>query len=315
MPGIAATLAPTWVPSWGLYTQPSLAPQANTVEKIDDSRATGTVKLTWFATDAMMLYASYGTGYKSGGTNTDRIDPVFSQTFDAETSQAAELGLKSTLADGRIRMNVAIHNTKFKDLQTNAFSGNGFNLQNAGDADTRGAEVDFTWYPMDTTQIIANYAYNIAEFENFENGTCWVATPFQTGTQDPGQTNPLLPVCNRSGDRVPSNPEHALYAAIQQDWELGNYTPFVRLEYSYLGDTMTDGNNDPLKLRDSFGFLHTRFGVRFENISAELAVWGRNLTDERFYETAFDVPVQGGKLNAYPHEPLTWGINYRMNFQ
>ena len=157
-------------------------------------------------------------------------------------------------------------------------------------------------------------AWHAGQSHWVENGTCWVATPFQTGVQDPGQENPLVPVCNRSGDRVPSNPEHSLYAAIQQNWELGNYTPFVRLEYSYLGDTMTDGNNDPLKLRDSFSFVHARAGLRFESINAELALWARNLTDERFFETVFDVPVQGGKLNAYPHEPRTWGLSYRMHF-
>jgi hypothetical protein len=77
---------------------------------------------------------------------------------------------------------------------------------------------------------------------------------------------------------------------------------------------MTDGNNDPLKLRDSFTFVNARIGFLFENIDSELAIWGRNLTDERFYETVFDVPIQDGKLNAYPHEPLTWGVQFRKDF-
>ena len=38
-----------------------------------------------------MFYASYGTGYKSGGTNTDRINAAFSPVFDAETSEAQAL--------------------------------------------------------------------------------------------------------------------------------------------------------------------------------------------------------------------------------
>jgi hypothetical protein len=78
---------------------------------------------------------------------------------------------------------------------------------------------------------------------------------------------------------------------------------------------MTDGNNDPLKLRESFDNLNLKVGFIFDNIDAELSFWGRNVTDEAFYETVFDVPVQDGKLNAYPHEPRTWGVTFRKGFQ
>jgi len=313
VPGVLAAFGPTYIPSWGLWTQPSLAPQADLVETIDDDQVTGTIKLSWFMTDAIMAYASYGTGYKSGGTNTDRIDPVFDQVFDAETSKAAEIGVKMDFE--KARLNLAFHNTQIEDLQTNAFSGNGFNLQNAGNADTYGAEVDFLWVPVDSFRVETSYAYNVAEFEDFENGTCWVATPFQSGVSDPGQTNPLLPICNRTGDRVSSNPEHNLFASATKDFRLGSSTTmYLRAEVNYISDTMTDGNNDPLKLRPSFTFINARAGVVFENLNTEIALWGRNLSDERFYETVFDVPVQGGKLNAYPHEPATYGVQIRANF-
>ena len=312
-PQILATMTPFSVDGWGLYTLAALAPQPPLTESIDDDQITGTLKLTWFFSETAMMYASAGTGYKSGGTNTDRIDPVFSQTFDAETSTAFEIGLKADFDTARL--NIAVHNTQVEDLQTNAFSGTGFNLQNAGNADTYGAEIDFLWRPTDGFEFMAAYSYNVADFEDFENGTCWVATPFQTGDSDPGQTNPLVPVCDRSGGRVPSNPENRLFMSAQQDFRVGNSTTmFARLEYSYLSDTMTDGNNDPLKLRPSFDFINARVGVYFENLDLEVAAWGRNLTDERFYETVFDVPVQDGKLNAYPHEPLTWGVTARLGF-
>ena len=313
VPGILAAFGPTYVPGWGFYLFAPLAPQAPLTATIDDDQVTGALKLSWFVNDSAMLYAAYATGYKSGGTNTDRIDPVFSQTFDAETSEMIEVGLKMDFE--RARLNVAFHDTQFEDLQTNAFSGTGFNLQNAGDADTHGAEVDFTWQPVDSFNLQANYAYNVADFENFANGTCWVATPFQIGTPDPGQGNPLLPVCDRSGGRVPANPESRFFVAGTKDFQIGdNTTLYVRAEVNHMSDTMTDGNNDPLKLRDDFTFVNARIGIYFDNINSELAIWGRNLTDEFFYETLFDVPIQDGKLNAYPHEPLTWGVQYRMNF-
>ena len=50
-----------------------LAPRPNVDENFDESKVTGTLKLSWFMNDLTMFYGSYGTGYKSGGINTDRI--------------------------------------------------------------------------------------------------------------------------------------------------------------------------------------------------------------------------------------------------
>ncbi|MDJ0758046.1 MAG: TonB-dependent receptor [Woeseiaceae bacterium] len=314
-PTILGAFSPFYVPSWGFYLQPALAPQASGVDVLEDDQVTGTIKLSYMPNEDMMWYVSYGTGYKSGGTNTDRIDPFFAQIFQAETSTAIEIGMKADIPDANMRVNVAIHDTQVEDLQTSAFSGNGFNLQNAGDADTQGIEIEAWWAPTENWDVQMSYAYNTADFENFENGTCWVATPFQTGTPDPGQTDPNIPVCDRSGGRVPSNPEHSFYLGLDRYFELTSTTgAFAKLEYIHYSDTMTDGNNDPLKLRPSFDFVNLRAGMDFDAWNAQLAIWVRNLTDENFYETVFDVPIQDGKQNAYPLEPRTWGITFRKDF-
>lgn len=311
-----SVFAPAYVPGWGLYTQPSLSPRSNLNATLEDDQVTGTVKLSWFATDSTMFYASYGTGFKSGGTNTDRIATIFPSVFGAETSTSAEIGMKADFDAQNVRVNVAVHSTNFDDLQANSFSGNGFNLQNAGTAETYGAEIELWWKPAQMTDISLALVHNIADFDEFRLGTCWVATPFHTGRTDPGQEDPSLPVCNRSGDRVPSNPEMTAFLTARQEFQIGaNTSAYIRGEYSYQSDTMTDGNNEPLKLRPSFSHINLRVGFLFDSIDAELTLWGRNITDERFYETVFDVPVQAGKLNAYPHEPSSYGITFRKNFQ
>lgn len=312
---ILGALGPTYVPGWGLYSLATLAPQASGTEIIDDDQITGTIKGTWFMNDETMFYASYGTGYKSGGTNTDRIDPVFPQFFGAETSTAIEIGMKADFPNQNLRLNVAIHDTEVEDLQVNAFTGTGFNLQNAGIGDTNGIEIEALWVPSDTFELQFSYAYTVADLKDFPLGTCWVATPFQTGVADPGQGAAGLPVCDRSGGRVASNAEQNFYIAARKDFRISNNTSaFVRAEGTHTGDTMTDGNNDPLKLRPGFERFNLRVGLVFEQMNAELSLWGRNITDEQFYETVFDVPLQDGKLNAYPHDPRTWGITFRKDF-
>jgi len=316
-PGSLAAFDPVRVAGWGSYL-PNLSvftPRPNVNEKLTDDQVSGTIKLSWFATDDMMLYASYGTGYKSGGTNTDRISTSLDYIFDAETSESIEVGLKTEFGGGKARLNIAVHKTDFDDLQANSFTGTGFNLQNAGRAETQGAEVEFMWAPLDNLDFQVAYAYNEAEFADFPVGTCWIATPFHTGMPDPGQANPLVTVCDRSGDRIPDNPEHNLFAAMNLDFQLGsNAVLFIRPELNYYSDTMTDGNNDPLKLRASYQVYNLRVGLAIESWGTDLTLWGRNLADDSNYETVFDVPLQDGKLNAYPREPRTIGLTLRKTF-
>ncbi|MEM1263042.1 MAG: TonB-dependent receptor [Pseudomonadota bacterium] len=310
-----AALIPLTVDGWGLYTLAALSPRADVNETLEDDQITGTLKLTYFPSDSAMVYASYGTGFKSGGTNTDRIDPIFPVVFGAETSEAIEIGTKIDFEEQNLRVNFAAHLTTIDDLQANSFTGAGFNLQNAGTAETYGAELELFWKPTQATDIQLALVHNIADFDEFIFGTCWVATPFHFNIPDPGQNDPNLPVCDRSGDRVPSNPEQTAFLMGRHEWSLGGDTSmYVRGEMTYQSDTMTDGNNEPLKLRPSFTHFNFRVGWLFDAWDAELTLWGRNITDERFYETVFDVPVQDGKLNAYPHEPRSYGLMFRKNF-
>ena len=317
-----SAFAPLYVPGWGMYFQPALGPQAGIQETLKDDQVTGTLKLSWFANDTTMYYASLGTGYKSGGTNTDRINPIFDQTFGPETSTSLEVGMKADFPAQNVRLNVAVHKTDVDDLQANSFTGNGFNLQNAGSAKTHGAEVELWWTPTATFNMQASYAWTIADFDEFRAGSCWRATPFHTGQIDPGfdtsqgAFSPTASVCDRSGDRVPGNSEHNLFLSATKEFAVNDdITAFVRGEYTYISDQMTDGNNDPLKLRDSLGLANFRAGMYFAESDAELSFWVRNVTEEEVFQTVFDVPVQDGKLMAYPGEPRTWGVTFRKHFQ
>ena len=320
-----AILEPFWSDGWGTYRFPPLAPRDNLDEFLDDDQITGTVKFSWLPTDTSLIYLSWGQGYKSGGTNTDRIDEAFDPVFQAETSETIELGFKFDFPDANLRLNIAIYDTQVEDLQANSFTGTGFNLQNAGNADTNGAEIEMLWHPTDTFTVQAFYARSNADFESFESGTCWDATPFHTGVDDPGQQPPdpgSLPSlvaeerCSRTGDRVAYNPEDRFFVGLTKDFEIGaTSTAFARVEYSYASDLFTDGDIDPLTLQPSLSLVNARLGFRWGSDEGnELTFWGRNIGDERYYAGSFDPPVQDGRMNSYPSEPRTWGVTFRKHF-
>jgi outer membrane receptor protein involved in Fe transport len=317
-------IAPFTFDGWGTYRFAPLAPRGDLNETLKDDQLTGTAKLTWLPTDNTLFYVSYGTGYKSGGTNTDRIDAAFNPVFQAETSESIEIGAKLDFPAANIRLNIAIYDTQVDDLQANSFTGTGFNLQNAGKADTNGGEIEFLWLPTDTFTVQAFYAKSNADYDSFENGTCWDATPFHTGQPDPGEqpddpgTIPGVldeERCSRTGGRIAYNPEDRFFLGLTKEFQVSNSTTlFVRGEYSYASDLFTDGDIDPLTIQDDLDLYNLRLGLRFENADAELALWGRNLGDERYYAGSFDPPIQDGRMNSYPAEPRTYGLTFRKNF-
>jgi len=214
-----------------------------------------------------------------------------------------------------MRLNIAAHDTVIEGLQTNAFAGNGFNLQNAGEAKASGFEVDMQWLVTDSINLNLSYAKNRTHIKDFVNGTCQIATPFHTGTPDPGQADPNSPVCDRSDSRVSGNPENVAYISAQKNFRAGSSASgFFRAEWTHVGETQTGGDADPLKIREAFSMFNLRLAVLLEDQNTEISVWKRNSGDTRFYESVFDVPVQDGKLMAYPHEPSTLGITIRKDF-
>jgi iron complex outermembrane receptor protein len=63
-----------------------------------------------------MLYASAARGTRSGGINPAITDPAY-VSFDPETNNTYELGFKSTLAGGRVRLNASVFQIDWSDAQ------------------------------------------------------------------------------------------------------------------------------------------------------------------------------------------------------
>jgi outer membrane receptor protein involved in Fe transport len=313
-PNTLAVFVPFGFEGWGSYLFPPLAPRPDLNAELSDDQVTGTFKMSWFPSDNALLYYSYTTGFKSGGTNVDRISPAFDPIFGAETSEAHEVGLKGEW--GPVQLKAAVYMVDYDDFQANTFTGTGFNLQNAGKLGTEGIELEMLWRPTDSTEIQAHYAHNEGEYDEFEGGTCWDTYLFHFGGSDPGSGgDPDAEVCDRSGFELPYNPEDRLFVALSQTVDLGaNTSMFVRGEYTYASSQFTDGDLDPFTKQDSVEMVNLRLGFAFNSIGSELTFWGRNITDERWYHGSFDQPIGLGRMNSYPAEPATYGVTWVSNF-
>ena len=80
----------------------------------DWNEFTPKVSLSWYATDDVMLYATYSEGFRSGGMN-GRAGTEFTArlTYDPEFVDMFEIGMKSSWLDNRIQFNAAIFDQSF----------------------------------------------------------------------------------------------------------------------------------------------------------------------------------------------------------
>jgi outer membrane receptor protein involved in Fe transport len=317
-PATFVAFAPFFVDGWGAYAFPPLAPRTDLDDELTDDQTTGTAKLSWFVNDTSMIYASYATGYKSGGTNTERIPAAFDSIFGPETSKSFEIGYKGDI--GPVRLALTVYDTEFDDFQAQTFTGSGFNLQNAGSIDNTGVEVEMLIRPTDSFEAQIIYTHNEVEFTKFEAGTCWDAYTFHTGIPDPGlpsDFNPALDtqICSKTGLAQAYNPEDRFFVGLQQEFSIGtDNTLFLRGEYSSSSELFTDGDVDPFTEQDSFEIVNARIGINFGKSNSSLTLWGRNITDERYILGSSDAPIQVGRMHAYPAEPATYGLTYRKAF-
>jgi len=317
-PATFAAFVPFFTDGWGAYGFPPLAPRTDLDEQLSDDQVTGTAKLTWFASDSSMFYLSYATGFKSGGTNTERIPAAFDSVFGPESSTSIEIGFKGDL--GPVRVALTVYDTEFEDFQAQTFTGTGFNLQNAGTIDNTGIEVELLWRITDTFEAQFIASRNEVEFASFEAGTCWDAYVFHTGIQDPGlpdDFNPVLDaqICSKTGQAQAYNPEDRYFVSLQKEFNLSaNTALFLRAEYSSYSEQLTDGDLDPFTRQGAFELVNARVGLNFGKSNSSLTLWGRNITDERYFTGSSDAPVQVGRMHAYPAEPATYGVTFRMGF-
>ncbi len=123
---------------------------------VEFSEMTGRLVVDWAPSDDVMVYGSYSRGYKGGGINPP-FDPVvfpnLTEEFQPEFIDAFEIGMKSTLADGRLQANMSAFWYDYQDLQVTRIQ-NRTAFNDNIDADVFGLEGEFIFAPTD--RFVAN---------------------------------------------------------------------------------------------------------------------------------------------------------------
>ena len=284
----------------------------------NDDGISGTISLGYEVTDDVNVYGTYSRGYKAGGVSLIRdaggVQIGFSPgptpagclalggpiigfctpsdpTFDRETVNHFEAGLKGQFLDRAATLNLALFHTQAKNLQTQSLLPTGaFNVINIGSAKSRGVDLDLTLRPTDGFEFNAGLVY--------------------------------AKVTDQAGRDLDHAPRFSGGVGATYEWELASsgLSAFVHGDLSFKSRYFT--TNDLSQSQKPYETANARLGIRGPDDKWEVSAWCRNCFDTNYRTIDFTIPFDGAGLNfsptptvlSYIGEPRFYGLTLQFKY-
>jgi iron complex outermembrane recepter protein len=270
------------------------------------------------------LYASFTNGFKSGGfdvranaapNSLGGVFPAIEGTweFEDEKVRNLEVGGKFLFGNGTFELNMAAFRSEFTDMQTSQFDGKlSFKVTNAGEAVVQGLEMDGRWAIIDNLLMRGGASYLDFEYTDFNNAQCAF-----------GQTSPTNnELCDQTGKRREFVPK--LQGNVGWDYSINfanGWALVNTLDVIYSGEYLTTPSLDENFVQAEFVKINARIALSGLDNMWELALIGKNLTDEAIVTYANGLPLAstltgkaGSGFYAFYEQPRTVAIQGTVRF-
>jgi iron complex outermembrane receptor protein len=270
--------------------------------KISSSKPTWLVSLDHQLTTDVLLYAKVATGYRSGGSNArDGATEIESYaSFAPETNVEYETGAKTTFFDHRVRLNVAGYWDQYSNLQQRSDVLSSDNtvttpVTSVSKARIRGVEVESDIIVGGGLRLHVSTAYTDARYLKFEDASGDhshqpFAIPKWTAAISGNYTRPTS-----IGDAS---------LEVDYDWKSAvNVAPTT----SFVNEVT----------QSAYGLLDARANLHVAAWDADVALFGRNLTNKEYFDQGFNLAFSGFvDFNDLflGGTPRTWGVEFVKKF-
>jgi len=246
-------------------------------------------KVAYDIGDDSMVYASVGTGSKSGNFNGVNGAPD-EREFDDEYTTSYELGLKATLLDSRMRLNAAAFYTEIEDYQFQQQLPTGFGsfISNAGEVETSGIDIQLEALPLPNLTLTAGLLY----MHDYEV------------TAGPNK-----------GDALPFTADVSGNLGATLVFPLADGGIYIRADYIFMDDHATNTTSEENledKDFDDRETLNAKIGWRNDNWN--ISLWGKNLTDDEYAVQTTNTFLFSGMDAYFLAPPRTYGATLRYDF-
>ncbi|MGV3479204.1 MAG: TonB-dependent receptor [Sphingobium sp.] len=255
-------------------------------------------------TPEVMLYAEAAQGFRPGGANqviglAQELTP-----YTSDSLWNYEIGLKNTLFDRRLFLNIDVFQIDWSDMQITGRTPNGAFafITNAGKARVRGLEVEATIRPAEGFSITGNASYIDAKLR--EN-----------------QANANVSAPGLKGDRIPYVPKFSAGIAAQYQWALSDtLSGFARIDANTVGGSYSDfrPSGQPTvnftRYIDNYQLANLRLGVEGPDNRWGAYLFVTNLFDSTAITRATSSAIAVSRTLVNSATPRTIGANFRTRF-
>lgn len=274
-------------------------PMVEGEQKTDEFNFRFNLAYRW--TEDFMTYANFSDSFKGGGF-TQRVFPPRPDVpaFEPEKAEAYEIGFKSELMDGRVRLNGAAFYTDYTNIQVNVSEATGVGAEigvitrNAAAGKIKGVELETTIVPTDNLLIEGGFAYMDAYYTNVDGAALAAGL-----TKDAGFVN---------------TPEWSINGSIAYSLDLSaEWTVTPRVDWSYRSTIYNDAENTALLTQEGYHLVNV--SMRFQDADGLWTVTGgiKNLTDKTYLFTGYFDGGSGITEGAYAR-PREWYLSVKRNF-
>jgi iron complex outermembrane recepter protein len=289
------------VPGLVLLDFTSGAPGVGDLNKLKKDAVSGKIGINWKPTADVMLFADVSRGFKSGGFNSGFVTPPTLPSGDLdlsvipyknETLTAYQVGVKSTFADGKVRLNATAFHYSYADLQALTFVGVSSFITNASNAKVNGGEIELEAQVAEGFSVSVGASLLDAKADRVVDVTGAILT---------NRTLVLAPKESLTGELRYSHP-------------VGNGSWYALTNAAYESEHFFDIKNQPVSRQGGYTLINARVGYTMNDGKYEVALWGKNLGDKQYDIYTFDFTGNFGLNQRMVGTPRWYGIELSAHF-
>lgn len=252
------------------------------------------------------VYASYSRGFKSGVFNASNTSPAARPTRP-EVLDAYEIGLKSDPTSW-LRVNVSAFHYDYQDIQLSSRdpSSSLVVLFNAANAKIDGGEIELTARPARDLNVRAYANVLDAKYTNFPGAQIFTPVFQDQSSIGLGSMVPIgnvQSISDESGSRLIRAPKYTLGGSFDYTMRTGSGDFGITGNVFHSDKFFWDVNNRTFQ--PAYTIVNGEISWTMPDGRLRLALWGRNLTDERVQAQLNPSAAQDGV--SY-ERPISYGV-------
>ncbi len=277
------------------------------VDRVSFNNLSPEATLSWRPSADLTVYGSYKEGFLSGGFNSGATDFATNLTYDPQLVKGWEAGVKAYLLENQLRLGLSAYTYKVTDLQVQVtVSGIVQRLTNAGGVRTKGLEFDFDYAPRALAgfRLFGALAYGHGRYTDYQ-GQCYrgqnAGSPVPCVDQISRQTGETILAQDLSGTELIRMPEWSGSLGFGYDTNVSD-----AFKIGFTGDMvysdgyLTDATSSPGGRSPSYTLFNASVRIGTTDDRYELALIGRNLTEDYFWTRTSDRPFTGTAPGVTP---------------